>query len=720
MSKRPGDSRRKLHRRQPAGRRARLESLESRQLFSAGSLDTSFGGTGIVEAVVPGGVVYEATVAVLPSQKIVTVGTAYVPIESDGAEAEIEPEIELARYNTDGTLDTSFGISGKTDTSVAHVDLVTQAAIAPDGKIVVVGRSANAGYGGFIARFDADGTLDQSFGNGGFATLSGGGGADADSDLPALSIQPDGKIVTGMIGQPSEFTLERFDSDGTPDASFGQAGILQLTNSVAEFGGVAIALNGDVLVSGGNSAGQVVLEFDTTGKQVASLETLILQNDEANSLLVDGDGDIVVSGTAATSSPQQSFPYVLRLTPDLKLDPSFGQAGVALLAQAGLQSDLAEEPDGKYALEFAASTSPSQPFQTTPALARLNQDGSLDTSFGTDGLETGVLANDSDSIAVQADGNLLLVATSTTDFFDGVGIVARFLGNPGAVNQAPSFTKGADQSLPQDSGPQSLTNWATAISQGAGDEGQTLNFVVQATNASLFAVPPAISPTGTLTYTPATGVSGAALVTVTLHDSGGTAGGGSDTSAAQTFIINVGPFSPWQNPISIDDVDANGTVSPLDALIIINEINANGAHTLGALANPPSGPVDYLDVNGDGVVSPLDALIIINDLNAETRAGGTTLATSSPAASVSPPNAAAVPIVTTAAAIALQASALVESAPIVANNVSAATASLSSAQAAAPQPAVPLAASQAIVSRNAGARPRGSSAPHSGSDDGLG
>jgi hypothetical protein len=118
-----------------------------------------------------------------------------------------------------------------------------------------------------------------------------------------------------------------------------------------------------------------------------------------------------------------------------------------------------------------------------------------------------------------------------------------------AVNDAPRFTKGADQVVAGVAGAQTVTNWATAISAGPVDEtAQAVNFVVTSTstaptatttNAALFAVPPAIAANGTLTYTPAANAVGSAIVTVSLHDNGGTLNGGVDTSAAQTFTISV-------------------------------------------------------------------------------------------------------------------------------------------------------------------------------------
>ncbi|MBL8828585.1 MAG: tandem-95 repeat protein [Planctomycetaceae bacterium] len=110
-----------------------------------------------------------------------------------------------------------------------------------------------------------------------------------------------------------------------------------------------------------------------------------------------------------------------------------------------------------------------------------------------------------------------------------------------AVNDQPSFTKGANVSAGTDSGLMTVTNWATSITKGPSNEStQTLTFDVTSDNPSLFSIAPAISATGTLTFTPATGQSGIANVSVTLRDNGGTTNGGIDTSLTQTFVIDVG------------------------------------------------------------------------------------------------------------------------------------------------------------------------------------
>ena len=107
------------------------------------------------------------------------------------------------------------------------------------------------------------------------------------------------------------------------------------------------------------------------------------------------------------------------------------------------------------------------------------------------------------------------------------------------VNDAPSFTKGPDKSISESAGPQSFANWAPASVSGP-LESQTLNFVIDSASPDLFDVGPAVSPTGTLTFTPTPGASGVSTVTLHLHDNGGTANpGDDDTSGTQQFHITI-------------------------------------------------------------------------------------------------------------------------------------------------------------------------------------
>src|SRR5207247_2480777 len=113
-----------------------------------------------------------------------------------------------------------------------------------------------------------------------------------------------------------------------------------------------------------------------------------------------------------------------------------------------------------------------------------------------------------------------------------------------SVNDAPSFVEGADQTVNEDAGAQSVPSWASAISAGPTNEsGQAVDFVVTNDNNGLFSGQPAVSAAGTLSYTPAANANGSATVTVKIHDDGGTANGGMDESATQTFTITVNPVN---------------------------------------------------------------------------------------------------------------------------------------------------------------------------------
>ncbi|MEZ6125082.1 MAG: SdrD B-like domain-containing protein, partial [Planctomycetaceae bacterium] len=111
-------------------------------------------------------------------------------------------------------------------------------------------------------------------------------------------------------------------------------------------------------------------------------------------------------------------------------------------------------------------------------------------------------------------------------------------------NVAPGFVVGPNQLVAEDSGSQTVANWATGIIAGpASESAQVVDFIVSSDSPALFSVQPAVSPDGTLTYTPAANAFGTAIVTVQIHDNGGTAMGGVDTSVSQTFTIDIAPVN---------------------------------------------------------------------------------------------------------------------------------------------------------------------------------
>ncbi|MEG4148807.1 choice-of-anchor Y domain-containing protein, partial [Microcoleus sp. Pol12B5] len=164
--------------------------------------------------------------------------------------------------------------------------------------------------------------------------------------------------------------------------------------------------------------------------------------------------------------------------------------------------------------------------------------------FGTSPSLTFRAWDTTDNIATGTTGVNVSVNGSTSPF-SSESETATITVNP--VNDAPSFVKGVDPIASHNAGQQTVPGWATGISPGpANESAQTVSFqVVGNDNAALFSVPPAIDSLGQLTFTPAGGATGGANITLNLRDSGGNDFGGVDTSANQTFVINITNNPPF-------------------------------------------------------------------------------------------------------------------------------------------------------------------------------
>ena len=174
-----------------------------------------------------------------------------------------------------------------------------------------------------------------------------------------------------------------------------------------------------------------------------------------------------------------------------------------------------------------------------------------------------------------------------------------------AVNDTPSFTVGADQTVNEDAGPQTVNGFATGISAGPADEaGQAVDFIVSNNDNALFAVQPTIDASGNLTYTLAADANGSATVTVQIHDNGG----GADTSAPQTFVINVNavndaPVNAVPGAQSVNE-DTDLVLSGANALSIsdvdIGAGNATVTLSVGSGVLTLSGTAGLIFSVGDG------------------------------------------------------------------------------------------------------------------------
>ncbi|HPS70411.1 MAG TPA: tandem-95 repeat protein, partial [Candidatus Cryosericum sp.] len=241
--------------------------------------------------------------------------------------------------------------------------------------------------------------------------------------------------------------------------------------------------------------------------------------------------DLGHTGSGGVLTDSKSVPITVTPVNDV---PSFTKgADQTVLEDCGSQTvsnwatNISAGPadEAGQTLTFTASASNTALFSVQPAI----------TSAGTLTYTPAADANGSATITVTLKDN-----GGTANGGVDTSVSQTFTITVTAVNDVPSFTKGADQTVLEDCGSQTVSTWATTISAGPNNEAsQSLTFHVSNDNNALFSVQPAITSTGTLTYTPAADANGSATVTVYLQDSGGTANGGVDTSVSQTFTITV-------------------------------------------------------------------------------------------------------------------------------------------------------------------------------------
>ncbi len=173
-------------------------------------------------------------------------------------------------------------------------------------------------------------------------------------------------------------------------------------------------------------------------------------------------------------------------------------------------------------------------------------------------------------------------------------------------NTAPSFVIGSDALVLEDSGLANYPDWATAISAGAPSESsQSLNFIATNDNSALFSIQPSVLPNGTLTFKSADNAFGSAVVSLALHDNGGTANGGSDTSLPQTFTITVDPVN--DAPVASDDqftTHANNTLTIGLPGVLGNDSDSDSSSITVRLVSLPSHGSLLLNPDGSFVYDP--------------------------------------------------------------------------------------------------------------------
>lgn len=278
-----------------------------------GSLDSSFGSGGQVASAFGGCSEGVNSVAVQPDGKIVVAGWT----TGGGCTSDFLDWL-VARFNTDGSLDTSFGTGGRVTTNFGTYDRAYAVALQSDNKIVVAGAcgaAVNCNFNFALARYNADGSLDASFGTGGQLATDFPTTAGAAQALSA-AIQSDGKIVAAGEAGEGNFGLARYNTDGSPDASFGDGGTVTTPLGISSTwaSGVTVESDGKILAAGAGSGSFALARYGTDGSLDASFGTggkvttaFGSYYAEATSIAIQSDGKILLAGWSQLSSGDSDF-----------------------------------------------------------------------------------------------------------------------------------------------------------------------------------------------------------------------------------------------------------------------------------------------------------------------------------------------------------------------------------------------------------------------------
>ena len=372
-----------------------------------GDLDTTFDVDGKVVTQI-GAADTAVDLAIQPDGKIVALGNTQ-DVGSDD-------DVVLVRYNADGSLDTSFGSGGKARAVETGRQRAPGFVIRPDGKFLVVITENTSPSNIAVYRFNSNGSLDAAFGNSGKAVLNFGSSSEAND----VALQTDGKIVIAgkmLFGDFYRFTVFRMNADGTSDASFNALGY----NAVTSFGGVftAVALQSDGKIIAAGIAGGTCQwgRFNTDGTLEGSMIPTNFQN-RIEDAVIQPDGKIIFSGYIGSSN---STFTIARYNADKTMDGFFGNSGYSTIflgnnASSGVS--VALQPNGKILVGGYAF--PPSLGNYDFALARFNTNGVPDFSFGSNGIVLTNFNGGDDQIAgiaLQPDNKVVALGRPGTNAF---------------------------------------------------------------------------------------------------------------------------------------------------------------------------------------------------------------------------------------------------------------------------------------------------------------
>lgn len=411
-----------------------------------GTLDAGFGTGGVVFTEFDNNHEIAYTVAIQPDGKIIAAGT----------DDQRQYDTILARYNPNGSLDTTFNGDGRVSNDFGSdigesLAVITQ----PDGKIIIAGYAKDFTKSYFaVARYTVNGQLDTTFGGTGRVVTRIGQGTSATAR--AIALQPDGKIIVAGEGYIDanarfDFVAVRYNPDGSLDPTFDGDGVVNTDvtlNAVSASDtaySVDIQADGKIVLGGTtggadtftdaalvryNPDGSLDTTFNNTGK------VILRQPDYEGirAIKIQPDGKIAVVGNTGRFSSFDGDSFinddflVMRFNNNGTLDPTFDTDGIAVIIWSGFPDtavDIALQPDGKI---IAAGNYSRSLNRYNPAVARLNADGSLDLTFGTGGKATLLVETDSltQAAKLQSDGKIVVGGSAYDQLFRRDLMLVRF------------------------------------------------------------------------------------------------------------------------------------------------------------------------------------------------------------------------------------------------------------------------------------------------------
>jgi uncharacterized delta-60 repeat protein len=554
-----------------------------------------------------------------------------------------------------GPMDNTFNGGQAVSTSFVTEALTTQS----DGKVIAVGREGDISTGSsraVIERFNPDGSVDSTFGNNGMIVAAAG----ANEAYYGVVMQDASHfLVAGTTG--GDFLIARYTIQGTLDQSFGSAGrtIIDFGTNTDAARSIAIAPDGMIVVAGDsggnfafarlNSNGQLDSNFAQNGRQLFGVGDG--SSNGLGAVVVRPDGSIIAVGSEAANV------VVVGLTAAGEADGSFGNGGLVIVTQLAARTDLGQ-PDRSEGLALQSSGAILVANRTPTGhfgLVRLNPNGTIDTTFGTNGL---VVANfggddDADSVISQTTGQIILVGTSlqggtaytAVAAFDSSGDPLTSFGNQGLL----TFPSGVQVVVPSSThkittkalhiGDIILRAFGTVTPDGRVLVGTSNEAVASTTSSTLrrLIVPGAVVGTGkdagSLVGTFTTKVRKIVSHGVTFVISGGTGQVFFDSSTGRfTLVINdLGKgvtLTISGKSVNLADVTISGTLKALNA----RTANLFGTlHVTGAIGKLVLANINGVVWSGSSIASITAANVsgsifatgALGNLNLGSVAGGT-------------------------------------------------------------------------------------------------